>query len=238
MENKGILYLIPSPLSDSQTDFLLPDQKELIQSLKYFIVETPKTARAHLKKLGLLTPIFELDIQSYDDNTPKSQMPELLKPLFDGKDVGYMSDAGLPAVADPGSELVYLAHRNGVEVRPLIGASSLMLALMASGLNGQRFAFKGYLPIQQDQKIKSIKDLERLAFNYNETQLFIETPYRTEYMLRDLINTCNEKTLLTVAVDLTSPSQKILTQTIGEWRQTKLELNKHQVIFLIGKGKA
>ncbi len=233
-----ILYLIPTPLGAPDTPCLLPHEQAQITGLTDFVVEAEKTARAHLKHLGITTPIRELNLQTLNEHTDLKTLPELLKPLQEGRSMGILSEAGCPAVADPGANLVALAHRHGYEVRPLIGPSSLLLALMASGANGQNFAFKGYLPSEKSERIAALKNLEQRSRQQNETQLFIETPYRNDALLADALETLYPETRLCTATDLTLPTQEIISQTVAAWRKSKTlpNLKKRPTIFVLHAG--
>ena len=233
-----ILYLIPTPLGAPDTPCLLPQEQAQITGLTDFVVEAEKTARAHLKHLGITTPIRELNLQTLNEHTDLKTLPELLKPLQDGRSMGILSEAGCPAVADPGANLVALAHRHGYEVRPLVGPSSLLLALMASGANGQNFAFKGYLPSEKSERIAALKSLEQRSRQQNETQLFIETPYRNDALLADALETLQPETRLCTATDLTLPTQEIISQTVAAWRKLKTlpNLKKRPTIFVLHAG--
>lgn len=233
-----ILYLIPTPLGAPDTPCLLPHEQVQITGLTDFVVEAEKTARAHLKHLGVTTPIRELNLQTLNEHTDLKTLPELLKPLQEGRSMGILSEAGCPAVADPGANLVALAHRHGYEVRPLVGPSSLLLALMASGANGQNFAFKGYLPSEKSERIAALKSLEQRSRQQNETQLFIETPYRNDALLADALETLYPETRLCTATDLTLPSQEIISQTVAAWRKSKTlpNLKKRPTIFVLHAG--
>lgn len=233
-----ILYLIPTPLGAPDTPCLLPQEQAQITGLTDFVVEAEKTARAHLKHLGVTTPIRELNLQTLNEHTDLKTLPELLKPLQEGRSMGILSEAGCPAVADPGANLVALAHRHGYEVRPLIGPSSLLLALMASGANGQNFAFKGYLPSEKSERIAALKSLEQRSRQQNETQLFIETPYRNDALLADALETLYPETRLCTATDLTLPTQEIISQTVAAWRKLKTlpNLKKRPTIFVLHAG--
>ena len=233
-----ILYLIPTPLGAPDTPCLLPHEQAQITGLTDFVVEAEKTARAHLKHLGITTPIRELNLQTLNEHTDLKTLPELLKPLQEGRSMGILSEAGCPAVADPGANLVALAHRHGYEVRPLIGPSSLLLALMASGANGQNFAFKGYLPSEKSERIAALKNLEQRSRQQNETQLFIETPYRNDALLADALETLYPETRLCTATDLTLPTQEIISQTVAAWRKLKTlpNLKKRPTIFVLHAG--
>ena len=233
-----ILYLIPTPLGVSDTPCLLPHEQTQITGLTDFVVEAEKTARAHLKHLGITTPIRELNLQTLNEHTDLKTLPELLKPLQEGRSMGILSEAGCPAVADPGANLVALAHRHGYEVRPLVGPSSLLLALMASGANGQNFAFKGYLPSEKSERIAALKSLEQRSRQQNETQIFIETPYRNDALLADALETLYPETRLCTATDLTLPTQEIISQTVAAWRKMKTlpNLKKRPTIFVLHAG--
>ena len=233
-----ILYLIPTPLGAPDTPCLLPHEQTQITGLTDFVVEAEKTARAHLKHLGITTPIRELNLQTLNEHTDLKTLPELLKPLQEGRSMGILSEAGCPAVADPGANLVALAHRQGYEVRPLVGPSSLLLALMASGANGQNFAFKGYLPSEKSERIAALKSLEQRSRQQNETQLFIETPYRNDALLADALETLYPETRLCTATDLTLPTQEIISQTVAAWQKSKTlpNLKKRPTIFVLHAG--
>ena len=233
-----ILYLIPTPLGAPDTPCLLPHEQAQITGLTDFVVEAEKTARAHLKHLGITTPIRELNLQTLNEHTDLKTLPELLKPLQEGRSMGILSEAGCPAVADPGANLVALAHRHGYEVRPLVGPSSLLLALMVSGANGQNFAFKGYLPSEKSERIAALKSLEQRSRQQNETQIFIETPYRNDALLADALETLYPETRLCTATDLTLPTQEIISQTVAAWRKMKTlpNLKKRPTIFVLHAG--
>ncbi len=230
-----VLYLIPTPLGAADTPCLLPHEQAQITGLTDFVVEAEKTARAHLKHLGITTPIRELNLQTLNEHTPADALPELLQPLQQGRSMGLLSEAGCPAVADPGTNLIALAHRHGFEVRPLIGPSSLLLALMASGANGQNFTFKGYLPTEKTERNQALKALEQRSRQHNETQLFIETPYRNDALLEDAVATLRPATRLCIACDLTLPTQTIISEHIADWRKRPSlpALKKRPTIFVV-----
>ncbi len=230
-----VLYLIPTPLGTADTPCLLPHEQAQITGLTDFVVEAEKTARAHLKHLGITTPIRELNLQTLNEHTPADALPELLQPLQQGRSMGLLSEAGCPAVADPGTNLIALAHRHGFEVRPLIGPSSLLLALMASGANGQNFTFKGYLPTEKTERNQALKALEQRSRQHNETQLFIETPYRNDALLEDAVATLRPATRLCIACDLTLPTQTIISEHIADWRKRPSlpALKKRPTIFVV-----
>lgn len=230
-----VLYLIPTPLGGVDTPCLLKHEQEQIVGLVDFVVEAEKTARAHLKYLGISTPIRELNLQTLNEHTDKKTLPELLKPLKEGRSMGLVSEAGCPAVADPGADLVALTHAYGFEVRPLVGPSSLLLALMASGANGQNFTFKGYLPSDKGERIQALKALEQRSRLQNETQIFIETPYRNDALLADALEHLTPATRVCVACDLTMPTQMIVSKTVADWRKMKEypNLKKRPTIFVV-----
>ncbi|MFZ6847456.1 SAM-dependent methyltransferase [Undibacterium sp. RuRC25W] len=226
----GTLFLIPNTLGyyEGQQEGLLakiiPDTVQSMSAqLSYFVAENAKTTRAYLKFLGQHHPLKlamqEIQISELNINTPEKALEGLLQPLLQGHDVGLISEAGVPAVADPGANLVRLAHQKGITVRPLVGPSSLLLGLMGSGLNGQSFAFHGYLPTDAVQRAKRIKELEDRSRKEKQTQLLIETPYRNTAMLEALANHCNPGTLICVATDLSLPSESIQTRTANEWKK-------------------
>lgn len=231
----AILYLIPTPLGAPDTPCLLPTEQQQIIGLTDFVVEAEKTARAHLKHLGITMPIRELNLQTLNEHTDPKTIAELLKPLKEGRSMGILSEAGCPAVADPGANLVALAHQYGFEVRPLVGPSSVLLALMASGANGQSFAFKGYLPTDKAERIQALKILEQHSQRQNETQIFIETPYRNDALLADAVATLSSAVRLCVACDLTLPTQTIISKTVADWRKlpTLPNLKKRPAIFVV-----
>lgn len=229
------LYLIPTPLGAADTPCLLPHEQAQITHIVDFVVEAEKTARSHLKYLGVTTPIRELNLQTLNEHTPANEVAALLQPLRDGRDLGLVSEAGCPAVADPGADLVALAHQEGFEIRPLIGPSSILLALMASGANGQSFAFKGYIAAEKSERSGCLKDLETRSRQADETQIFIETPYRNDALLADAVATLHPETRLCVACDLTLPTQWIKSQRIADWRKMgELPgLKKRPALFII-----
>ena len=224
----GTLYLIPNTLGPTDAvsgalSHVLPGQVQAITSqLGYFVAENAKTARAFLKLVAidhpLIKPLQEIRIAELNVNTPASMLAQLLEPLLKGEDAGLVSEAGVPAVADPGADLVRLAHAHGITVRPLVGPSSLLLAVMASGLNGQSFAFNGYLPTDAAARSKRIRELETRSRSENQTQLLIETPYRNGAMLDALVAGCQPGTLVCVATDLSLPSESISTLTAAKWK--------------------
>lgn len=223
-EMAGTLYLIPNSLGPGSLDSVIPEPvRAKTASLDYFIAENAKTARAFLKAVAtthpLQTVLQEIRISELNVNTRAADLPALLEPLLQGKDAGLLSEAGVPAVADPGADLVRLAHQRGIAVKPLVGPSSLLLALMASGLNGQSFAFHGYLPTDADARATRIRQLEQRSRQEKQTQIFIETPYRNEAMLEALATHCSPNTLVCVATDLTLESESVRTASAQYWKQ-------------------
>lgn len=237
MPGTGTLYLIPTALGGSDPGPFLPSSTlRVLSGLTRFIVENPKSARQFLKAAGHPHPLRSLDFRVLDEHTTDDELPDLLDPLRAGQDWGLMSEAGCPAVADPGATLVKLAHARGVRVVPLVGPSAVLLALMASGLNGQRFAFHGYLPVEARQRRARIVGLERESARNDETQIFIETPYRNDALLRALIEACRDDTLLCLATDITLPTETVLTQAVVAWRRKLPALNRRPTVFLLYSG--
>jgi len=231
----GTLYLIPCTLGDTPAGQVLPQHViDIARKLSHFVVEQPKTARQFLSALKPEQPIQSLHFATLNEHTAPKDLAELLAPLLAGHDVGIISEAGCPGIADPGADLVSLAHRNGIRVVPLVGPSSILLALMASGLNGQCFAFHGYLPIEEAAKNKTIAALETESAKRKQTQLFIETPYRNEKMFKALLAHCRPQTLLCIATDLTLPGESIRTHSIAQWKSQPMpQLNKRPSLFLL-----
>ncbi|NYE59381.1 16S rRNA (cytidine1402-2'-O)-methyltransferase [Duganella sp. 1224] len=236
----GTLFLIPNTLGQTEAlAHVLPEQVQRITSqLGYFVAENAKTARAFLKLVGaqhpLRKPLQEIHIAELNVNTPAAALNDLLAPLLAGQDGGLVSEAGVPAVADPGADLVRLAHQHKIPVRPLVGPSSLLLAVMASGLNGQSFAFNGYLPTDAAQRAQRIKELEQRSRKEKQTQLFIETPYRNAAMLEALVASCAPGTLVCVATDLSLPSETIRTMTAAQWKTAPApDFHKKPTVFLL-----
>lgn len=234
---KGTLFLLPVPLAENSIAKSVPPlHNEVINKLNTYIVENEKTARAWLKAMQLSTPQSQLRIHVYGKHSEKTSLGSYFLELESGKDVGLMSEAGCPAIADPGSDLVTEAHRRGIKVVPLVGPSSILLALMASGLNGQSFAFYGYLPIDKTERSKRIKELESISERLKQTQIFIETPFRNNPLLEEILRTCQPNTKLCVAVNLTAEDEEIYSLSIAEWRKKKTDFHKKPAIFLLLKG--
>lgn len=231
----GRLYLIPVPLGQSPLATVLPEPVLVCaRQLAYFVAENAKTARVFLKALPATLPLPQIEIHELNEHTPASALPRLLAPALAGHDLGLISEAGCPAVADPGAALVALAHQQGVPVIPMVGPSSLLLALMASGLSGQAFAFHGYLPSETLARERRLHALEKESRQQQRTQIFIETPYRNSQMLASMVNCCAPNTRLCVATDLTLADEQIATRTVAEWRrQTLPEISRRPTVFLL-----
>jgi 16S rRNA (cytidine1402-2'-O)-methyltransferase len=221
-----ILYAIPTPLGGAPEEVLPKPVLERVRSLKDFAVENAKSARAFLGAVGM--PVRELHIEEIKDDAVS-----LLKPLREGRPLGLLSEAGCPAIADPGAALVEAAHREGFRVLPLVGPSAITLALMASGLEGQRFAFCGYLPRDPGERARRIRELEARSKKENETEIFIETPYRTDALLSALLEACSPQTRLCVAAELTLPTESISTRDVSEWRKQKAGIGRRPAVFLL-----
>lgn len=232
MPVSGILYLIPVPLAEEAMHTLPAEVLFQSKKLKHFFVENIREARRFLKQVDKEINIDELHFSETNRNT-QVDFKLLQQWLSAGKDVGILSDAGCPGIADPGAELVAVAQQMGARVKPLTGPSSILLALMASGLNGQSFAFNGYLPVKEPERGKKIKALEVQSLKENQTQIFIETPYRNNAMLQDLLRHCAAKTILCIAVNITGKDEQILTKSIADWQKESMQIPKQPAIFLI-----
>jgi 16S rRNA (cytidine1402-2'-O)-methyltransferase len=232
----GRLYLVPNLLGVVPPAEVLPQRTiDVARALKHFVVETPKAARQFIKSLGSEQPIQSIDFATLDVNTLPNRVPQLLQPALNGEDLGLLSDAGCPGVADPGALLVAAAHRAGVRVVPLVGPSAVLLALMAAGMNGQQFAFHGYLPVAPEARIKALKALDEAVARSGVTQIYIETPYRNHAMLAATLAACRATTELCVAADLTLPTEQVIRRPIAQWRDTAhTELSRRPAIFLLG----
>ncbi|MDD2584304.1 MAG: SAM-dependent methyltransferase [Bacteroidales bacterium] len=231
---KGTLYLIPSPIGDIAIDNTIPKGTlDILLNLKHFVVEELRTVRRYLSKAGLKGNIESLELYLLNEHSNEQEIESYLSILLSGVSMGMISEAGLPAVADPGAKLVALAHKNSIDVVPLVGPSSLMLALMASGKNGQNFAFVGYLPIKIEERRSKIRELEKLSLRTAQSQIIIETPYRNDALMADFLQTCSKDTLLTVATNITTPDSFIKTRTISQWKRAKPELNKKPTVFIL-----
>ncbi|OUJ73718.1 SAM-dependent methyltransferase [Hymenobacter crusticola] len=232
----GTLYLIPTVLADDTAAQVLPAQiAARVAALSYFLVENARTARRFIKSVAPAQVIEELRIVVIDKDATPTDISTALKPMQSGLDAGVLSEAGCPGIADPGAELARAAHQLGIRVVPLVGPSSLLLALMASGMNGQSFSFHGYLPIEKPKRIAAVKNLERLALTQNQTQLFIETPYRNMQMLEDLIGQLQPSTRLCIAANLTAENEFVQTNTVAGWKGKLPDIHKQPAVFVIGR---
>lgn len=228
------LYLFPVPMGDTPVAQVLPQANiELLRQVKYFVVENLRSARRFLRAASRDIVIDDLHFEELSEHTPAAAVDAMLTPMEQGFDIGVVSEAGCPAVADPGADIVAAAQRRGYRVVPLVGPSSIILSLMASGSNGQSFTFHGYLPIEGNARNRSIKDMERAAHSRRQTQIFIETPYRNNRLLSDLLNILMPDTRLCVASDITGPQQSIITDTVSGWRKRSCDYSKIPTIFLI-----
>ncbi len=233
---KGILYLIPSPLGENAPMEVLPlTVRKVIEEVTHFIVENEKDARRFIKRISPKKDQSLLQLYPLNKFTSPEEILTYLDPIQEGITMGVISDAGCPGVADPGAEIVKMAHRKNIVVRPLVGPSSILLALMSSGLNGQNFAFNGYLPIDKSKRQKEIKKLEKKSYDYNQSQLFIETPYRNDQLLQDLLKILDQNTEVCVACDISLPNEYVKTFTVQQWKKIKLDLHKRPAIFIIHK---
>ncbi|MBR5333300.1 MAG: SAM-dependent methyltransferase [Alistipes sp.] len=234
----GVLYMIPCPISDlTEVYDVTPEaNRKVIDSLDYFIVENVRSARRFLSKAKIARRIDDLEFVELNEHTlAGAAIEQMVKPILEGRSAGVISEAGVPGVADPGALVVEACHRKGIKVVPLVGPSSILLAMMASGLNGQSFAFNGYLPVKPPERAKALKTLERRAQNEQQSQIFIEAPYRNVKLMEQMLQVCGEQTKLTVACDITSPDEFISTRSVAKWRKDGVpDIAKRPTIFIIG----
>ncbi len=231
---KGKLFLLPTPLSENTLDKMATQElKSVLKTLDYFLVENIRTSRRFISSMKLGKVIEDLHFDTLDKKTSPNQIQRLCAPLFTGKDMGVMSEAGCPGIADPGNLAVSFAHKHNIKVVPLVGPSAIFMALMASGLNGQSFVFHGYLPIDKPRRVKAIKSLEKDALNKKQTQIFMETPYRNDHLMDDILKNCQPFLKLCVAKDITGTAEFIKTKTIADWKISKPDLHKVPTVFLI-----
>jgi 16S rRNA (cytidine1402-2'-O)-methyltransferase len=236
MDKYGTLFLIPSVIAEDTANSVIPqDIIKLIYGLNEFIVENERTARRFLKTINYSKSLDSLILHTLNKHTAFSEIPSYINSLLNGKDIGLLSEAGCPCIADPGSEVVRIAHLQGILIKPLVGPSSILLALIASGFNGQNFAFNGYLPIEKSSRIKKIKELENKAIHEDQTQMFMETPFRNMSLLNDILNFCKPSTLLCIAADITGANEYIQTKSVTDWKKSIPQLNKITAIFLLYK---
>lgn len=232
----GVLYLIPVTLGNDEVQRTIPEYNSaLVKNITHFIAENAKSARQFLK-LCNYPDLSGTNIEELNNHTDPAELPEFIKPLLNGQDMGLMSDAGCPGVADPGAAIVKLAHRHRIQVVPLVGPSSIILSIMASGFSGQNFAFNGYLPIEKPQRHKRLKELEQLALKSGQSQFFIETPYRNINLFSDVLSVLHPDTQLSIAADLTLPSEFNVSQPVSQWRKSSApDINKRPAVFGISK---
>lgn len=236
MNHKGKLYLIPVTLGDISPFEVLPlSIKKVVERINHYVVENEKTARRFIKSVVPSKSQPDLVLYAINKYTEPSEIPTFLEPCLAGHDMGVMSEAGVPGVADPGADVIRIAHSKGIQVVPLVGPSSILMAVMASGLNGQNFAFCGYLPIDNSERRKRIKELENRSFNEQQSQLFIETPYRNNKMMEELLLQLHPETELCVACDITLPTEFIKTMSVNMWKKQVPELHKRPTIFMLHK---
>jgi 16S rRNA (cytidine1402-2'-O)-methyltransferase len=233
---KGKLYLLPSAIGDSDIDLVIPVRnREIMLYLCEFVVEEERTARRFLRKIGYTGNFETVRFYIYNEHSDEGDIHPVIDSLLSGNDVGLLSEAGVPCVADPGAGIVRVAHLRGIRVVPLTGPSSIILALMASGFNGQNFVFHGYLPVNKTERFRSLKELEKKIYKDNQTQIFIEAPYRNMAMFDAITQACSPATMLCIACDLTTDAEFIRTMSIREWPKEKPEINKRPAVFLIYK---
>lgn len=237
MGTKGILYLIPTVIAEDTTDRVISDHvKNILKPIRFFLVEDIRTSRRFLSSLSIFDSIEQLYFNTLDKNTTEAELPQLMSPLLKGKPVAVISESGCPGVADPGSLAVKYAHEKGIKVEPLVGPSSILLALMASGLNGQRFSFNGYLPVEAREANQAIKKFENESKSRNQTQIFIETPYRNNALVKHLLDTLHDETLLCIAVNITGETESIKTQAVKAWKSSIPTLPREPALFLFLAG--
>ncbi|MEA3504282.1 MAG: SAM-dependent methyltransferase [Bacteroidota bacterium] len=234
---KGTLFLIPTIISDAPYQDVLPqDILTTTNRVDEFIVENIKTTRRYLRKIGFKKDFDQIPYHSLNKHTKPEEIPSFLKALNEGKNIGLFSEAGIPCIADPGAIVVKIAQQNNHHIKPLVGPSSILLSLMASGFNGQNFAFNGYLPIESKERNQKIKALETRVYHEDQTQIFIETPYRNDKLLKAFLDNCRNETLICVATEITSENEKIITRSVKQWKKNLPALHKQNTVFLMYKG--
>ena len=231
----GKIYLLPTTLGGETTsDIIPPDVAKLATTFRYFAIEDIKMARRYLRKLDREFPIDESTFFILNKNTPQDELYKMIKPVLSGENLAILSDAGCPGIADPGAELVALAHEHDLHIMPLVGPSSILLGLMGSGFNGQSFTFHGYLPKERKERVKKLKDFEGDARRNDRTHIFMDTPFRNMNVLEDLLNELGDQTKLCIAHNLTLPNASVRTYSIKDWREKAFDLEKYPTMFLIG----
>ncbi|MBN1112152.1 MAG: SAM-dependent methyltransferase [Bacteroidales bacterium] len=238
MSEKGVLYLVPCDLGGDNVKKIMPEQVlDVLNVTKYYIVENIRTARRYISKMKIEQKIDDLDFSVLNKHTQPEELAGFLAPALQGENIGLISEAGVPGVADPGADVVAIAHSMGIRVVPLVGPSSILLSLMASGLNGQNFAFLGYIPAKNPDRSKQLKQMEQRSESLNQTQIFIETPFRNMHLFDDVLKSCSDSTMFCVARGITTDQEFIKTLSIKDWKKQKdIDLNKIPTIFLIKKG--
>ncbi|MEI6821762.1 MAG: SAM-dependent methyltransferase [Bacteroidota bacterium] len=233
---KGNLYLIPATIGEGAIEKVIPTYNQsIINKIDIYIVEEVRTARRFLKKAGLIKPIDELTFYVLNEHSKDHEISSYLDAIKEGKHIGLLSEAGVPCIADPGAAIVKIAQSNNINVIPLVGPSSIFMALMASGFNGQQFSFLGYLPVDKKFRVDKIKEIEKTIYQKNETQLFIETPYRNNQMIESILSTCRNETMLCIATDVSMDSEYIKTKSIAQWKKSIPDINKRATVFLLYK---
>ena len=236
MKKSAKLYLFPVPLGDENPRSSVPTNNvSVLNEVEYIVAENSKTARKWMKLLGCEKPLQDFEYAELNEHTRDNELIEIAQPLLDGKITAYLSEAGCPAIADPGAILVEFCHSKNIPVIPLIGPSSILLALMGSGMNGQQFCFHGYLPREKSARIKSLRELESTAAKKKQTQIFIETPYRNNHLIEDILQNLHRETRLCIASNLSQPNQKIKTKSVEEWKKQVPNMDKIPAVFLLGK---
>lgn len=231
---KGKLYLIPTKLGDSDYASVFPElNKKIILSLRHFIIEDLRTSRRFLKSVNYPGNFDDVQLYMLNEHTKAEDTLKYLEAIYKGENIGLLSDAGMPCIADPGNSIVQKAHRENIKVIPLIGPSSIFLALAASGFNGQHFTFNGYLPIKENERIKKLRELEKKAVQQNQTQIFIETPYRNLRLFESILKTCNPNLMLCIAADITLEDEYIQSKTVSEWKKINPPIQKRPAVFLL-----
>ena len=233
---KGNLYLIPATIGEGVVEKVIPSYNQsILNKIDIYIVEEVRTARRFLKKAGIIKPIDELTFYVLNEHSKDHEISSYLDAIKEGKHIGLLSEAGVPCIADPGAAIVKIAQSNNINVIPLVGPSSIFMALMASGFNGQQFTFLGYLPVDKKLRVDKIKEIEKTIYQRDETQIFIETPYRNNQMIESILSTCRNETMLCIATDVSMDSEYIKTKSISQWKKSIPDINKRATVFLLYK---